>query len=144
MTDFSPTLQPCSGCAFWEHAGVDQGMCRCHAPRPGTEVDEVAHWPETLAEDGCGAGIHHEPENARVIRCADCAYWHQPHRGKGLFPMNRKDEVTSWWAQAGHCRRHAPCPSSQPGQRGYWRATHESDGCAEGKRVRTAGPRQED
>ena len=37
------------------------------------------------------------------------------------------------WRQAGFCVRHAPSPAGDVGWRGFWRATHATDGCAEGR-----------
>jgi hypothetical protein len=49
-----------------------------------------------------------------------------------MHPMNRADMPNSWWARAGVCARHAPRPVSEPGPRGFWRATAEGDRCGDG------------
>jgi hypothetical protein len=126
-------MQRCDDCTLWDHKSGRTGICRAHAPVPGGQPDEIVHWPETYLEDGCGDGVTGSRDSPGFIRCSDCAYWHQPNRGEGLAPMDRQDEGRDWWANAGHCRRHAPNPSATPGPRGFWRATHGDSGCAEGK-----------
>lgn len=121
----------CGQCAFWERNGGSNGTCRRSAPRPTERADDVAHWPSTAAREGCGDGVVRRDEAVAVILCPQCRYWHT-NPGGGLTPQNRRDERQDWWASAGHCARHAPGPSSDPGCRGFWRATHASDGCAEG------------
>jgi hypothetical protein len=129
MTKPSTAILACGNCAAWDHSTHRIGLCRAHAPAPAEEADAVAHWPETSVQDGCGdgAGI------TGFIRCRDCAYWHQPNPGEGLKPVDRRDVGQDWWAEAGHCRRHAPLPRSVPGHHGFWRVTHAGDGCADGK-----------
>jgi len=48
------------------------------------------------------------------------------------MPYGRRDQLSEWWAHAGHCTRFAPRPSSEPGNRGFWRVTHATDGCSDG------------
>ena len=122
----------CGDCANWDSHGAVAGYCRAHAPLPGPSVDEVAHWPETTRQDGCGQGVTKGDAAPVFTRCQDCAFWHQPQHGGGLVPQDRKDHPTRWWSQAGHCRRNAPHPASIPGHRGFWRVTNGQDGCVEG------------
>lgn len=133
MIDALTTLLRCKDCAFWESRSTHVGLCRAAAPVQGRVIDEVAHWPETDAQEGCGDGVAHQGDPVQLIRCGSCAFWHQPNPGDGLQPLDRKDHALKWWSQAGHCRRHKPRPSSNPGHRGLWRVTNESDGCAEGQ-----------
>ena len=65
--------------------------------------------------------------------CRDCLYWREATVGQGLNPVDRLDQVQDWWRQAGYCMRHAPSPTGEPGCRGFWRATHATDRCAEGR-----------
>lgn len=135
MTEVSKLLQSCKSCAYWESINPMVGFCRSNSPGHGSSTDEVAHWPETAAYEGCGGGVDQTVSQAPIVRCRECVYWHQPTAGEGLLPQDRKDRSMRWWEQAGHCRCRSPYPSSYPGHRGYWRVTHEADGCAEGHAV---------
>lgn len=135
MTETVTSLLRCQDCAFWESRNAQVGVCRASAPTQGKVIDEVAHWPETDALEGCGDGVAHHGNPKQFVRCGGCAFWHQPHPGDGLQPLDRKDHASKWWEQAGHCRRHKPRPSSKPGHRGFWRVVNESDGCTEGKDI---------
>jgi hypothetical protein len=119
----------CGDCIFWDHAQDGEGLCRRHAPTPSQKVDEVAHWPETRAENGCGEGA--PVAERRPVKCADCIYWNQP--SGGLNPQRRRDETADWWRHGGHCLRLSPQPSPEPGARGFWRATSGNDSCGDGK-----------
>jgi hypothetical protein len=120
----------CGDCIFWDHADNEEGLCRRHAPSVGQRVDDVAHWPETRAENGCGEGAR--DADRRPVTCSACVYWSRP--GGGLDPQRRRDEPADWWRQAGHCLRYSPQPSPEPGARGFWRVTAERDSCGDGKR----------
>ena len=96
---------------------------------------EVTHWPETDAADCCGDGLATATSSVSLTMCRECTFWHKPATGLGIQPIDRRDEREAWWRQAGYCVRHAPFPSGEAGWRGFWRATHATDGCAEGKSV---------
>jgi hypothetical protein len=127
----------CDRCAFWRQLGDGFGLCHCHAPKPRDRAEPVAHWPVTDPAQGCGDGIATEEQANARTRCGDCVFW-TTNPGGGLTPQNRGDERWSWWSEAGRCLRHAPRPSSFPGNRGFWAATHKDDGCSEGETVPTA------
>ncbi len=128
--DPSSHVVVCNQCAFWTHPGTHDGTCRRHAPETGDSVDQVAHWPLTHHDDQCGEGL--EVEKARAMpRCSECVFWRWPPKG-GLQPYDRRDQLSGWWAHAGHCTRLAPRPSSALGFRAFWRVTHETDGCRDG------------
>lgn len=118
----------CRDCVFWEHTHEGGGLCRRHAPHPGRRVDEVAHWSETRADNGCGEGSR-APEH-KPVTCARCTYWSAPDGG--LDPQHRRDESAHWWRHAGRCLRYAVLPSPEPGARGFWRATAAADSCGDG------------
>ena len=121
-------VQGCAGCAYWQVVREDEGLCRRHAPDATIRAETVAHWPQTHGHQGCGDG---EPAGgARLVSCAECRFWRR-YKG-GLHPMNRSDMPNSWWSRAGLCARRAPSPSTEPGPRGFWRATVNTDGCGEG------------
>jgi hypothetical protein len=67
-----------------------------------------------------------------LVLCGDCRFWNTNPNG-GIEPQDRRDARREWWQSAGHCVRHAPEPSSDPGCRGFWRATGRGDSCAEGE-----------
>jgi hypothetical protein len=85
----------------------------------------------TDAQGRCGEGILRERRPA-LISCGECRFWHTSPSG-GIDPQTRRDARRDWWKNAGHCVRHAPQPSSYPGNRGFWRATGSEDTCAEGE-----------
>lgn len=122
----------CRDCRYWDRIGDMDGRCRKHAPPPTERADQIAHWPHTHPREGCGDG---EPGEALAVPnlCGDCVYWRRPNPRGGLYPQDRGDEPLEWWSEAGRCVRHAPLPSSDMGVRGFWRATHRGDSCAEGK-----------
>ena len=91
--------------------------------------EQVAHFPQTNSRQWCGEGIA-APSLSLGTRCADCLYWRHPDGG--LNPVNRGDMPMAWWARAGICGRHAPRPLSEPGPRAFWRATLDTDCCADG------------
>lgn len=124
----------CQNCTFWASGAGKAGHCKRNAPRPTEAVDQIAYWPETFAADWCGEA-QARTELPSTIRCEACAFWSRVGLD-GIFPIDRLGARTDWWREAGHCVRHAPAPSSDGGQRGFWRATHKSDGCAEGRPVR--------
>lgn len=118
----------CADCIYWDHGEAAEGLCRRHAPAASPSMDEVAHWPETRAADGCGEGAR-GPE--RPITCTLCRYWSRPD--SGLDPERRHDQPAAWWRHAGRCRKSAPFPAPEPGARGFWRATAAQDGCGDGE-----------
>ena len=135
MSEYPSGLTACGSCAFWRHRGGPIGNCHRYPPVAGPNVSEVARWPETEAADGCGDGVPTGVAAPRQIRCGECLYWHEMAPGQGLNPINRRDQFAAWWREAGHCRRHAPPTGTEPGYHGFWRATHATDGCGEGKAV---------
>jgi hypothetical protein len=140
MADTRSGLTACGGCAFWRHMSGVGGTCHRNAPAPGHGSSEVAHWPGTDATDSCGDGAAAATSTVHVTLCRDCRYWHDPTAGRGLSPVDRRDQTKGWWMQAGYCVRHAPGPSREPGYRGFWRATHATDGCAEGRLLAPPDP----
>ena len=127
------TLAPsCGECAFWSRIGVRDGICRRSAPRPTEGADQIAHWPLTMDRERCAEGILRDPDHSALIQCGKCQFWHT-NPGGGLDPQDRRDARRHWWDSAGHCVRYAPQPSSDPGCRGFWRATSLKDMCGEGK-----------
>lgn len=129
MTAITGDKSSCSHCHFWHLLRPHYGLCERNAPKPSGE-EQIAHWPETNRDQGCGE--FETPAVARVLtHCGDCQYWRRPPNG--FEPDDKGDKVASWWAMAGHCTRHAPQPSSDPGPRAFWPATHATDQCAEGK-----------
>ena len=119
----------CAACAFWRKLRENEGVCCRHAPEPSIYPEEVAHFPQTNSRQWCGEGVA-APSLSLGTRCADCLYWRHPDGG--LNPVNRGDMPMAWWARAGVCGRHAPRPLSEPGPRAFWRATLDTDGCADG------------
>jgi hypothetical protein len=119
----------CAACAFWRRLRDTEGLCARHAPETSIRPEEPAHWPQTHSWQWCGEGVAGEPRSIGA-RCADCIYWRSPEGG--LQPVNRGDMPMAWWAHAGICARHAPRPVREPGPRAFWRATHNTDFCAEG------------
>jgi hypothetical protein len=119
----------CEACAFWRKLRDHEGLCARHAPETSVRPEEVAHWPQTHGWQGCGEGVAAEPASIGA-HCAVCVYWRRPEGG--LNPVNRGDMPAAWWAHAGICARHAPYPVSEPGPRAFWRATRDTDFCAEG------------
>ena len=69
-----------------------------------------------------------------MTSCGQCGHW-QTNPDGGLNPTDRNDKRMAWWRQAGLCVRRSPGPSSTPGNRAFWRATHTTDFCAEGEPV---------
>jgi hypothetical protein len=107
------------------------GACRRRAPCPSYDRDEVAHWAHTFHEDYCGEWCASDAAAPTATLCRDCAFW--SYAAGGLQPVDRRDQLPEWWRRAGHCLRFAPRPSELPGHKAFWRATHESDRCFEGK-----------
>ncbi len=119
----------CAGCAFWRKLRDNEGVCSRHAPEPSYIPEHVAHWPQTHSREWCGEGVV-AASLSIGSHCADCTFWRHPDGG--LNPVNRRDMPMAWWAHAGICARHAPRPVSDPGPRAFWRATKDTDFCAEG------------
>jgi hypothetical protein len=120
----------CAACAFWRKLRESEGLCCRHAPEPSVRPEEAAHWPQTRSWQWCAEGVAASWLSS-VTRCADCAFWRQPEGG--LKPLDRGDMPMSWWAHAGLCARHAPRPVGEPGPRAFWRATLDTNCCAEGE-----------
>lgn len=123
----------CGNCAHWRHMGEQVGLCRLHAPTTSDERDEVAHWPTTRRDATCGDWRATGSDAPQPVLCGDCRYWR--HHRDGIDPVDRRDQLPSWWSAAGHCQRRAPYPSGRPGHRAYWRATNAKDRCFEGAPV---------
>jgi len=122
----------CDRCVFWHQLGDRFGLCRRVAPVPRERAETIAHWPMTGPHEGCGDGVTLEAPSAGRVRCGDCAFWRTTRAG-GMTPRNRGDEHAAWWNAAGLCTRHAPHPSPDAGNRGFWCATNRNDGCGEGQ-----------
>jgi hypothetical protein len=118
----------CTECVYWRQSPDKGGLCRRRAPDATVRAEQVAHWPHTEPQQGCGDGVAGTADRADA--CASCSFWRR-YPG-GMHPMNRGDMPNQWWAHAGLCMRHAPKPAIEPGPRGFWRATSESDYCGEG------------
>ncbi len=129
MSDPAARPANCAACAFWRQIRDSEGVCSRHAPRASIRPEEAAHWPQTHSREWCGEGVAAEALSIGC-RCADCRYWRHPDGG--LNPVNRGDMPMAWWARAGICALHAPYPVSEPGPRAFWRATRDTDFCAEG------------
>lgn len=129
MSDGAARPDNCAACAFWRKLRENEGVCARHAPQASVTPEEAAHWPQTHGWQWCGEGRAAE-SHLIGARCADCLYW--LHSEGGLHPVDRGDMPMSWWTHAGICARHAPHPVSEPGPRAFWRATHNTDLCAEG------------
>lgn len=128
MTDRSRSQQRCNSCTFWRRTDSDGGACHRRAPSASASSDEIAHWPRTHDNDACGEW--NADGSIVTLYCGACVYWRQPEHG--MSPVDRKDQPHDWWAHAGRCIRLAPSPDGQPGNRAFWRATHEADGCFDG------------
>ena len=128
-------MDRCEQCLFWKMARPGEGRCLRRAPAAASEADRIAHWPTTHGAQCCGEFLERGAA-LEVVACADCRYWRKP--AQGLQPVDRGDKPWAWWAQAGKCASHAPAPQSEPGPRAVWRASHETDSCAEGLRARHA------
>jgi hypothetical protein len=94
-----------------------------------TAPQRSPHWPQTHGQQWCGEGVTAAPLSIGS-RCADCVFWRHPDGG--LNPVNRGDMPKVWWTHAGIWARHAPRPDSEPGPRAFWRATQDTDFCADG------------
>jgi hypothetical protein len=129
MADQATRPANCAACAFWRKLRENEGVCARHAPQTSIRPEEAAHWPQTRGWQWCGEGVDAKALSIET-HCADCLYWQHPQGG--LHPVNRGDMPMAWWAHAGICARHAPHPVSEPGPRAFWRATHNTDLCAEG------------
>jgi hypothetical protein len=129
MSDQAVAPASCAACAFWRKLREHEGVCARHAPEPSVHRDEAAHWPQTHGHEGCGEGVAAEAMSIGS-HCADCVFWRRPEQG--LHPVDRGDMPMAWWARAGLCARHAPRPVHEPGPRSFWRATQDTDFCAEG------------
>jgi hypothetical protein len=126
-------LTSCNGCAFWRRGNGPSGTCHRHAPVPGHGVAEVVSWPQSDPSDACGDGLPADPSAHPLTRCRHCVFWREAAFGRGIEPLDRRDQPKSWWANAGYCRRNAPIPRTTPGYRGFWRVTHAADYCGQGK-----------
>ena len=130
----SPTFgvaSKCGDCAFWIRMDKQGGNCRRCAPRPTNNANDIAHWPRTDRNDACGEWLARSTEATPLVFCRECVYWE--HMPEGIQPTDLQDQFSDWWRDAGKCLRFPPAPSSFPGNRAFWRATHQSDGCSEGR-----------
>ncbi len=130
MSDFGPGAR-CDGCAFWRRMDKEGGTCRRRAPAPGNSPNDIAHWPRTYQDEACGEWRSASNDAASTVSCKQCIYWE--HLAHGFVPVDKQDQFSDWWRQTGHCLRLAPIPSSEPGNRSFWRSTHASDACSKGK-----------
>jgi hypothetical protein len=122
--------EKCGDCAFWAQMDKMGGNCRRRAPRPNNNSDEIAHWPRTDWDDGCGDWFVRSAGTPLLVFCRECVFW--KHQAGGLHPVDLQDQFSDWWRHAGKCLRFSPQPSAFPGNRAFWRVTHESDACSEG------------
>jgi hypothetical protein len=118
----------CADCAYWDKLRVGDGLCRRFAPDVARVAEQIAHWPSTSSQQGCGDGVK-GPAKPHVT-CGKCVYWRSFR--DGIHPVNRSDMPYSWWARSGFCVRRAPRPVTEPGPRAFWRATSDIDYCGEG------------
>jgi hypothetical protein len=132
MTDRGYKPPTCGECAFWRRAEAPDGHCRLLAPWPGADPNIPAHWARTRPEDFCGDWrARNDAAAPHYVTCARCRFWE--HIAGGITPVDLADQLPVWWSRAGHCKRSPPRPSALPGNKAFWLATHESDGCFEGK-----------
>jgi hypothetical protein len=47
----------CAQCVYWRQMPGRAGLCRRRAPDSALRAEEVAHWPQTQPEQGCGVGV---------------------------------------------------------------------------------------
>ena len=128
----SPLPADCAACVYFPSLPAPGGRCRRHAPSPGHEEFEVAHWPKTRPIDRCGAGAAvTDGTGPRVVPCRSCAHWLQPN-GAPVRPDYRKGLPVEWWAASGYCTRLAPSPATDEDRRVCWKVTHAADGCGDG------------
>jgi hypothetical protein len=126
----------CGNCAFWLHQTDHTGACRLHAPTPGEERDEIAHWAHTYHEDYCGEWRAEDAAAPKATLCKTCVYW--SFLEGGITPVDYRDQLADWWGEAGHCLRFAPAPAGASGRKAYWRVTHESGSCFDGRALAKA------
>ncbi|MBV8473111.1 MAG: hypothetical protein JO234_06800 [Hyphomicrobiales bacterium] len=129
MEETAKAFVACSDCAYWQRWRDQDGTCHRRAPVASAHGEEVAHWPQTRASQGCGDGARKTADRVGAI-CGECVFWRRP--AHGFSPIDRRDMPATWWTHAGHCGRHAPMPASEPGLRAFWPATSSDDGCGEG------------
>ena len=123
----------CTECRHFDRHGTE-GLCRRHPPAASDRPFEVARWPETRAVDACGEGEPAASDHAvERLSCRHCLFWNRP--GVGIDPSQRGDHQKTWWQEAGHCRRNAPRPGVEIGNHAFWRVTHASARCADGRRT---------
>jgi hypothetical protein len=130
----SNQIVKCRTCFYWASSRAEVGLCKRRAPRPTESLDQIAYWPETAAGDMCGEGQEHGDPPV-VSTCGACLFWRNAGDSTGIYPLDRLGTPLTWWQRAGHCARFAPSPSSEMGRHGFWRVTHRTDGCAEGKPI---------
>jgi hypothetical protein len=122
----------CAACTFWVSRSDHNGYCKQLAPRPTEQADEIAYWPETVDTDSCGEGLE-GPRLQAMTHCENCRFWRRSPDHDGIYPVDRLGARSAWWQEAGHCVRHAPGPASTAGHRGFWRVTHRTGQCSQGK-----------
>jgi len=138
MSDHLAADSKCCDCAFWIRTDKKGGNCRRRAPRPSSDADEIARWPRTNDDDGCGEWLLKTEDGTPLIRCGDCSYWR--HMAEGIQPVDSQDHFSDWWRRAGKCHRFAPQPSSLSGSRAFWSATNQGDVCSEGQLLTRKSP----
>ena len=125
----------CVGCVYYPALPEPGGLCRRHAPGPGQDAFEVAHWPKVQPSDRCGSGAAvTDGTGPGVVKCGACAHWLQPN-GEPVRPDYRQGLPAEWWALSGYCTRLAPSPSTDEARRTYWKVTHATDGCGDGDAI---------
>ena len=122
----------CATCVFFPPIPAPGGRCRRHAPSPGHEEFEVAHWPKVRQNDRCGSGAAvTDGTGPCVVLCGSCAHWLQPD-GEPVRPEYRMGLTVEWWAASGYCTRLAPSPTVDEDRLVHWKVTHATDGCGDG------------
>ena len=107
-----PTLPAnCATCVFLPPGQATARRCRRHAPSPGQDPFEVAHWPNVRPNDRCGSGAAvMDGTGPGLVWCRSCAHWFQPN-GEPVKPDYRQGLSADWWprvAIAHASRRHLP------------------------------------
>ena len=75
------------------------GRCRRHAPLPGRDPFEVAHWPNVRPNDRCGSGAAvMDGTGPGIVWCRSCAHWLQPN-GEPVRPDYRQGLSADWWVR---------------------------------------------
>jgi len=122
----------CAACVYYPRSPAPGGRCRRHAPSPGYDAFEVAHWPAVPPDGRCGSGAAvTDGTGPGTVTCGSCAHWLRPD-GEPVRPDYRRGLPGGWWSDSGYCTRLAPSPSGEEDRRAFWRVTHAADGCGDG------------